>query len=230
MMERDYLDIIKEKEFNELSASERTEIQSICSNEEEFNATKAMLSQVDFVMGDTLNPQKKTKDDLDRLFQQTYPKATPIWYNSLAAIVVPREKPVYRQPLVQIAAVGLILLLVFPFFNTKLEPKQVQVAQREESKPDSMQKENPIVENKQPEAESGLITQEAEPAVTSVPSRDAFPTDMRSLSSNEQSFDVTAEESTHPDGIFMGETNTAVAFGQSGIETEDLLDLLTATF
>ena len=38
------------------------------------------------------------------------------------------------------------------------------------------------------------------------------------------------EESTHPDGVFMGDTEQPIAFGQSAKETTDLLDLLTATF
>ena len=99
MMERDYLDIIKEKEFIELNSAERAEVAEICATEEEFNATKAMLLQVDSIVIEPITPNPKTKESLDSLFAQSYPKAAPLWYNAVFAVVIPKEKPIYRQPL-----------------------------------------------------------------------------------------------------------------------------------
>ncbi len=131
MMERDYLDIIKEKEFIALNALEREEIAEVCATEEEFNSMKAMLLQIDAVAAEPIIPNAKTKQSLDSLFAQTYPKAAPLWYNNVFAVIVPKEKPIYRQPLAQIAAAFFIFWMVFPFFNEPLVQENKQVAKVE---------------------------------------------------------------------------------------------------
>ena len=243
MMERDYLDIIKEKEFIALSASELKEVAGICSTEEEYNAMKAMMLQIDGVTAAPLTPDPKTKESLDGLFAQTYPKASPIWYNSVLAVIIPKEKPVYRQPLVQIAAAFLIFWMVFPFFNQSLVQENKQMAKLEKKT------EQPVIEGVLEDSKQEIVQQEKELQLTNDvvsdirisenistrtieenrPSPMMFEAEVAEISFAEDKM-VAAEASMHPDGIFLGGTNNAVAFAQTGRESQDLLDLLTATF
>lgn len=245
MMERDYLDIIKEKEFIELNSDEKAEVLEICATEDEFNAMKSMLLQIDTVAAEPILPKEETKKSLDDLFAQTYPKVTPVWYNSVFAVIVPKEKPIYRQPLVQIAAAFLIFWMVFPFFNEPLKPEAKQLA-----KVEVKGAEQPVEEVKEEEIESNNQQDELIPNVEQNQIQDETITTSenvmtRSIATNtpaplaESESDVVAfsmdefaeaEESTHPDGIFMGAADRTVAFAQSGSETQDLLDLLTPTF
>ena len=243
MMERDYLDIIKEKEFIALNANELKEVNEICSTEEEYNAMKAMLRQIDGIASAPLTPDPKTKESLDGLFAQTYPKATPIWYNSVFAVIIPKEKPIYRQPLVQIAAAFLIFWMVFPFFNQSLVPEKMQMAKLEQKN------ETPVTEKVIEENNREVVQQEkvlkptngelvdvsnsgnvvTRTIVENRPTPMMFDTEIADVILAEDKT-VAAEASSHPDGIFMGGANNPVAFAQTGRESQDLLDLLTPTF
>ena len=243
MMERDYLDIIKEKEFIELNSAERAEVAEICATEEEFNATKAMLLQVDSIVIEPITPNPKTKESLDSLFAQSYPKAAPIWYNSVFAVVIPKEKPIYRQPLVQMAAAFLIFWMVFPFFSSNLKMEDKQLAKVEKQQEEKTMNEMEVSKEVQQEVNSTpSITNEQEPlrlqdaelpiATRSFAEHTPAPgvADIVGFSAMAAEDEKLLEESIHPDGVFMGDTEQSVAFGQSAKETTDLLDLLTATF
>ena len=244
-MERDYLDIIKEKEFIALNDAEREKLAEVCATEEEFNEMKAVLLKIDSVAAEPIIPNAKTKESLDSLFAQTYPKASPIWYNSILAVIMPKEKPIYRQPMVQIAAAFLIFWMVFPFFNDSLLKENKQVAKiemKEVAKPLEAEVEEVSVAEDEREVESitidrefngqGSITTEAPGRTRSLAESASFMTAMDSeLIEVESSLDeFEAEESVHPDGIFMGGTERSVAFAQSAHDSQDLLDLLTPTF
>lgn len=245
MMKKDYLDIIKEKEFIALNAVEREEVAEVCATEEEFNAMKAMLLQIDVVAAEPIIPNTKTKESLDSLFAQTYPKAAPIWYNSVFAVIVPKEKPIYRQPLAQIAAVFLIGWMVFPFFNEPLLQENKQVA-----KVETKELEQPVedvkeaqTKNEAAESVTSAIPQESnqvtdipvqQPARTrgfaeSVSTMSVFDAELSDAVLSEDET-IAWEESTHPDGIFIGAEDRSIAFAQSASESQDLLDLLTPTF
>lgn len=121
-MERDVMDLIKDKEFIELTGVERSEVNELCATEEEFNQMKTMLAGIGALNWSNPTPKPETKERLDLLFQQKFPKAAPVWYNSALAVVAPKDKPFYRQPLIQLAAVGLLVLLAYPFVNSSVEP------------------------------------------------------------------------------------------------------------
>lgn len=128
-MERDIFNIIEEKEFHELTASERAEISEMCTTEEEYLNMKMVLSQVHNLKPEI--PSVETKESLDNLFaQQSFPKAAPIWYNSVLTVVVPKDKKWHQQPLVRIAAILLLVIAVVPFLNNQLE-QPIQVAQNQ---------------------------------------------------------------------------------------------------
>ena len=123
------MDIVREKEFIELTAAERVELEDLCSSEEEYNQIKAMFVGLGAMNWSNPTPKAETKERLDHLFAQQYPKAAPIWYNAPLAVLVPKGKPAYRQPLVQVAAVGLLVLLAYPFVKSNMmTPDHEQVA------------------------------------------------------------------------------------------------------
>jgi len=242
MMEKDYLNIIKEKEFIELSSTERAELADICTSEEEFNATKAMLRNVDSIIVEPITPEPKTKASLDSLFAQSYPKAAPIWYNSVFAVIVPKEKPLYRQPLLQVAAAFLIFWMVFPFFNSELKTENKKLAKVEKQHDEELpvikepkaeiQQEMPVT--RQTTNEQQPISNNETPVLNpSAAERRSFPGSSEATSFSAMIADeevIALEKSTHPDGVFISSSDQSIAFGQSANETSDLLDLLTATF
>lgn len=123
------MDIIKDKEFIELTASERDELMELCTSEDEFNQLKSMFAGISAMNWSNPTPKAETKERLDHLFAQKHPKAAPVWYNAPLAILAPKGKPFYRQPLVQVAAVGLLIFLAYPFVNADvMESKTNQVA------------------------------------------------------------------------------------------------------
>lgn len=132
-MERDVMDIIKDKEFIELTAAERAELGELCSSEEEFDQVKSMFAGMSVMDWSNPTPKAETKASLDHLFAQKHPKAAPIWYNAPLAVIAPKGKPFYRQPLIQAAAVGLLIFLAYPLVNSNvMESKTNQVASLEE--------------------------------------------------------------------------------------------------
>lgn len=123
------MDIVREKEFIELTAEDRAELGELCSSEDEYNQIKSMFVGMSSMDWSNPTPKAETKASLDALFAETYPKAAPVWYNAPLAVLIPKEKPIYRQPLVQVAAIGLLVLLAYPFVNsTALEANSEQVA------------------------------------------------------------------------------------------------------
>ena len=236
-MERDIFDSIKEKEFSALTPEERVELSEVCATEFEYNQLKAVLSQVDVLKEKATRPRKETKAKLDDLFVQTYPKATPIWYNGLFAIVIPRDKPIYRQPLVQIAAVALIAFLTLPFLNQSITKESTPLAevQTEAKKQKSIQS----TENENAEDESNMDTRakKLEEVVTDEQANDlssepvlvaSAVTAPRVASANARLKDAaTIPGSDHPDGIFMGGN---VSFSQPASESPGIFDLLTTSF
>jgi hypothetical protein len=155
-MERDVIDIVKEKEFIELSAAERAELGELCSTEEEFNQMKAMFSSIGAMNWSNPTPRAETKESLDHLFAQKHPKAAPIWYNAPLAVIAPKDKPIYRQPLVQAAAVGLLILLAYPFVKSNMmtsETTQVAVLEKENLAPEVEEAKAPVNEEVEVPAE-----------------------------------------------------------------------------
>jgi len=134
------MDIVKEKEFIELTAAERAELAELCSTEEEFNQIKSMFAGIGAMNWSNPTPKAETKERLDHLFAQQHSKAAPIWYNAPLAVLIPRGKPVYRQPLVQAAAVGLLIFLAYPLVKSNMmtpENRQVAVLEKEAQSPES---------------------------------------------------------------------------------------------
>lgn len=170
-MEKDIIEIIKSKRFFELDSNEKIELQDYCANEDEFNQLKHAFMAVEATTFTTVKADPKTKQRLDDLFVQKYPQAAPIWYNSVLAVVIPKEKPIYKQPLMQIAAVVALLFLAIPFFNTGLEGDKNLVAENkiEQSEQDSLLEKEDVKLESEDVAEESESMNEQESTISSIP-------------------------------------------------------------
>ena len=250
-MEKDIIEIIKSKNFFELDSSEKSELKEYCKNEDEFNQLKQAFLAVEATAFSSIKPSSKTKERLDDMFVQKYPQAAPIWYNSLAAIIAPRNKPIYKQPLMQVAAVFALLFLTVPFFTSDLENDQLLVAEnktilseKELIEEDSIEvKEVDVVSNIAEEANeqevSPLIIPSEELTVTAqveLMELDFEDSEMTAATFANDDVTITSiatePSSSHPDGVFVGVPveNSAKTISISVADSEDLMDLLVATF
>jgi hypothetical protein len=78
-----------------------------------------------------LEPKKQTKESLDALFMKKHSMGKSVSLsNSILRTIYPIDKEFYKRPLVQLAALIVIVLLVVPFLNApdKLISSQNQVA------------------------------------------------------------------------------------------------------
>jgi hypothetical protein len=222
-MKKDLIDTIMEKEFHALTDSERSELASVCSSEEEFNQLKDVFIGVEQMAAVTPIPKAETKQRLDDLFDATYPKAAPVWYSSVLAVVIKQGKPVHRQPLLQVAAIALIVLMVVPFWSSNAElldaPNQFAEAKESVDVPYSGTRETgkPLAEAKNftpVEIEAPEVQPISEPMLVA---------SANAVVSSQTLTDATSPGSNHPDGVF-------VAVSQPASENPEMFDLLTATF
>lgn len=248
-MEKELVDIIEDKKFIELTSSERESLKEWCSTEEEFDQLKLVFLEVEQMKRtQVMTPRAETKNSLDAIFAQKHSKIPPVfWYNSFFTVLYPTDKPIQRRPLMQIAAIGLLFLLVYPFVSTnKLIETTPQLAKveepavKEELKGLSAEKDKTIVDDLDenitdlPETRlqestiemspgvEGLIFSSPEPAVASATY--SWTTDSRVDASSS----LTGAISDHPDGIFIGSSTNS--FSQAASSQPAVFDLLTATF
>lgn len=223
-MKKDLIDTIMEKEFHALTDVEREELKSYCASEDEYNQMKDVFLGVEQMTWEYPKPKAETKQRLDDLFDSTYPKAAPVWYSSVLAVVIPKEKPIYRQPLAQIAAVALLALLLVPFWNSDSEvvkPNATPQVAQVEQKPDKTQdvpyvKPEPVVETKE---DPVIFKEDTDVRSGSTPVLVASATP----STESSSAGAATPGSNHPDGVF-------IAVSQPANESPEMFDLLTATF
>ncbi len=247
-MERDLVNIIAEKKFNELSKEELAELMNYCANEEEFDQMKEVFLSVSALKPEMFEPSKKVKDDLDALFDQTYPKASPVWYMSILTAVVPKDKSFVHQPLVRVAAVALLLIMIYPLINKSIlvkdDQKLAKLEQSDEAEMNSVSEQTSEDANNEFEPKANASDQNDGAQATTasgesmeLDSRDALGRS-ESLSSSDE-IDVVAGSAafstsswSHPDGIFEPARDEEMTGSESlsASKAPKLLDLLTATF
>lgn len=252
-MKKDLFDIIKSKSYDELTDSERVEVGEMAEDAMSYDNLKKFMSDVDAMSKDQIVPSSKVQSNLNELFDQVHGQRRYAWYMSFAAIVIPKEKPLHKQPLFYAAAILLLALLVVPFSNVNLDDSSNVLAQQEvmdeESMTMSQQKEFSIEE----EAVSTNVTRlaENEQQNSEVVMQDAVSTSTRNIEGLAQQDEFLAEEITvvtdfnsvpvsvtavptsagmaHPDGVFDNWANES-NFSIPASKQPELLDLLTATF
>ena len=247
-MEKVLVDIIEDKKFIELTSSERESLKEWCSTEEEFDQLKLVFLEVEQMKRtQVMTPRAETKNSLDAIFAQKHSKIPPVfWYNSFFTVLYPTDKPIQRRPLMQIAAIGLLFLLVYPFVsNNKFIETTPQLAKveepavKEELKGLSAEKDKTIVDDLDenitdlPETRLQESTIEMSPGVEGLTFSSPEPAVAATYSwSSESRVDasssLTGAISDHPDGIFIGSSTNS--FSQAASSQPAVFDLLTATF
>jgi hypothetical protein len=246
-MEKELVDIIEDKKFIELTSSERESLKEWCSTEEEFDQLKMVFLGVEQMKTtQILIPRPATKESLDAIFAQKHSKIPPVfWYNTVFTVLYPTDKLIQRRPLMQIAAIGLLFLLVYPFVsNNKLIETTPQLAKveepaaKEELKEISSEKDKTIVENLEEKITVQPVTRLQESTIEMSPGVEdltisspataaatyTWTTDVRV----DDASSLTGAVSEHPDGIFIG--SSINSFSQAASSQPAVFDLLTATF
>lgn len=245
MMEKDIFDRIHEIDFADLSQAERKEYADLFSTEEEFDNMKAFLTKVDDNKA-VFAPSDSAKARLDDVFTETYP--TENQKKGLMAFLWPQGVPIYRKPLLQVAAVLLLIFTAVPFVQnaTKIENNEIaQVDVQEIEKPvsekidESIQESNEVELNNDKQEDAPII-EEVEPVIL------ADLSEREPIASKSYSFHVIEDDvmeesagvssiastSDHPDGVFMGDTDEVSAPTSIPTENpnEEIFDLITAVF
>jgi hypothetical protein len=243
-MEKELVKIVLEKEYDELTSSERVSLREWCSGQDEFEHLKTVMKGVEQIrISRQFGPRPEVKSSLDTLFEQRHAKQAPmLWYNSIMMALYPKDKPLAQRPLLQLAAIALLLIMVYPFmFNSDLVKKKEQVAQVEEQK--APEEQSPSAKTEENGLESPAPFGNTRSVETQGMSLEEAPVDMM-VSANSAAETVAMDEpaapmtyswttsagavSTHPDGIYMGES--AVSYSQSAAIQPAVFDLLTTTF
>lgn len=239
-MEKELVNTVLEKEFNELSSNERVALNDYCTSEEEFEQLKMVFLSVESLKkSETLQPRVEIKNSLDDIFAQKHGhKPRAIWYNSALVVLYPTEKTFVKRPLVQIAAVALLLLLAYPLVNsTKIQDQsETQLAEVKVEK----QNVKPLTpKTSNPASESTIVEPAIEPIVqTRSVEMDAMYEDVMVAapemsveeyrSEPEAVFAAVPAVAERPDGIYTG--TSTVTFSQPASAQPQVFDLLTTTF
>jgi hypothetical protein len=239
-MEKELVNTVLEKEFNELSSNERVALNDYCNSEEEFEQLKMVFLSVESLKkSETVQPRVETKNSLDDVFAQKHGhKPRAIWYNSALVVLYPTEKAFVKRPLVQIAAAALLLLLAYPLINsTKIQDQsETQLAEvkieKENVKPSTTKTSNT-------ESESTVVEPAIEPIVQtrSVEMETVYEDVMVAAaemsveeyrSEPEAVYAAVPVAAERPDGIYTG--SSSVTFSQPASAQPQVFDLLTTTF
>ncbi|MBI1836265.1 MAG: hypothetical protein HYR91_03260 [Flavobacteriia bacterium] len=113
-MEKELQHSILQKAFIELTMQEKEAFKDLFTNEEEFNQLKAVFPVI--IEENLMEVSFKTKNKLDLLFEAKYSSKNINFFHKL----YPLNQNFIARPLVQIAAIGIIVLLAVPFL---LKPK-----------------------------------------------------------------------------------------------------------
>ncbi len=115
-MDKEIENIIKSKRFIELNDRERKLIQKWAGSEDEFNQMKSVfLATAVFKKEQVKDLNPTIKQRLDVRFKEKYNKQRLVWYNKLWLFLWPEDANIIKKPLLQLAAVGAIVLMAAPF-------------------------------------------------------------------------------------------------------------------
>lgn len=118
-MEKKIQDIIENNTFDQLSEQALLELKDWCTTRDEFNQLKQLFDTLSTLQQKSeLEPKKQTKESLDALFMKKHSMGkSASLSNSILRTIYPIDKEFYKRPLVQLAALIVLVLLVVPFLN-----------------------------------------------------------------------------------------------------------------
>ncbi len=145
-MNKELVEIVVNKSFVELSMNEKEQLFEWCSDEEGFDQLKNVFIEVELMKKQTIeNVRPSTKEKLDLLFTEKYKVgAAARWNSSIEKLVYPFDKPFHRRPIIQIAALLLLLLLAFPLLMKNKEISTISQLAKNEVKEGKRKVINPI--------------------------------------------------------------------------------------
>jgi hypothetical protein len=253
-MEKDIFDIIQEKEYNQLSSVELSELADFCANEDEFLQMKSVLVGVQAMnVANAAAPKPQVKQKLDDLFvSQAYAQTSATASKGIMAVLYPRDKKLYQRPLFQIAAMIVLILGIVPFLMKNQLPPKNQLAKMEKKKQDS-KGDSPLVPTTKNDQNSiELETSEIEKVEAITPDLQISPAinfynnirSVSSVSSGAEYYEIStvtmaeakSSESPaesvfeHSDGVFDSSSSTTLIFSKPVSEQPEVLDLLTVSF
>lgn len=250
-METETLNHILAKSYADLTAAERAEIADLCTSEEEFLHLRDVFAAVDAMAEATTKqePLPQTKRKLDELFYQTHQKKGVLWYNTLWTALYPAEKSWYQRPALQLAAVFVLLIALYPVWNNQRAFQEQKMMARLEE-PAGISAAPPAeADQSQPVLSDANAVQKAESAPDAVEfqmydkrtvnadiSYDeiaAPPISYGSVNAEMKesvSWNAMEKAFAHPDGIYADST----VYNKSTVYSLDqnlaVLDVLTATY
>ena len=135
--------LLKTKAFSELTEDELREVNGLCNSREEYENMQLFFSHLDnYKATQSYEPHYMTKGSLDEIFEKKYAK------QGLLVKLFPPNKPIYLSPLVQIAALIVIVFLIFQFASTdSVYTPQIAIV------------EKPVVKNKPKVEEKSKATE-----------------------------------------------------------------------
>ena len=136
--------LLKTKAFSELTEDELREFNGLCNSREEYENMQLFFSQLDkYKASQSYEAHYMTKGNLDELFEKKYVK------KGLFVKLFPPNKPIYLSPLVQIAALFVIVFLIFQFASTdSVNTPQIAIVEK------TVVKNKPKVEEKSKASEN----------------------------------------------------------------------------
>lgn len=242
-MEKELVDIVLQKSFIELSKEDRIALSEWCTSEEEYDQMKNVFVEVERMkLNQIASVRPQTKKSLDVLFMEKHQKAPVFWNKSVLTILYPVDKPLHRRPLMQVAALVLLLLLAYPMIKgDRLYVPSEQTAQNDKGNnyqesinstlkdsvtTPAIRKEKKVIHSKAPVlvASNELLKEKSaiESVWSSTGAAAPFSSDVPVVEIADASF------INHPDGVFDGETISA--FSEPVSEDPGILDLLTVAF
>ncbi len=213
-------DIIKNKQYFELSSEELGAVSEYAKTEEEFEEMKWFLTNVgEALQASKIDATASLKGRvMDHLTESKKQKES--WINSVTVFLFPQEKRIYQKPAVQIfAAAAIILLGIFivdPFANME---EDAGIAQ-------DNQKSREIVSDSEEETESN---EEAEAEVTDELVDDGVVNELETAREITESRDVSGPEmraeTWHADDPSMDRYETVVLVDK--LESPEVDDIMT---
>ncbi|MFK8045180.1 MAG: hypothetical protein AB8B72_06780 [Crocinitomicaceae bacterium] len=139
-------DIVKRKEFYELTAEERLIVKDVAQNETEFNEFKHLLIESSsFFEGRKVTASSEMRE---HIMEKLYPPTTKsiAWYQSIWFFLFPSNKSFYQYPAFQFATILVVFFGVFTLWKSPFETKELAVNTKVEIKEIPTENENSLTE------------------------------------------------------------------------------------
>jgi len=149
-------DIVKNKEFYELTPEERLVVKDIAQNEADFNELKYLLTEsASFFGGRTVGASNEMRQ---HIMEKLYPPtAKPIaWYQPILVFLFPPQKSFYQYPAFQFASILVIFLGIFTLWKSPFETKQFAVNTKGAKQEQKIEKPVPERESDLPQIDNDI--------------------------------------------------------------------------